>query len=117
MNLTVLAEHIGATVLTPEAAHKVDIEQVYAGDRMSDLLSHVTDGTLIITHLSNHALARLIELMDVPAVCLIDGATPDVTVRASAQDTGAGIIVSPTGMFETCARIHKCLFPERSDKP
>lgn len=111
MDLTELAGRIGAAILTPEPARGIEVRRVYAGDRMSDLLSHVAEDTLLVTHLTNHSLARLIELMDTPAVCLVGGATPDQTVLDAAHAAGAALLLSSSGMFETCAALHQALNP------
>ena len=111
MDLAELAKRIGATCLMPGPARGIEVLRVYAGDRMSDLLSHVAEDTLLVTHLTNHSLARLIELMDAPAVCLVGGAAPDTTVLEAARAAGAALLLSPAGMFETCAALHQALYP------
>lgn len=112
MNIAELAERIGARVLNPERARDVDVDRVHAGDRMSDLLSHVSDTTLLVTHIANHGLVRLIELMDAPGICLVNGAMPDALVQEAAERCGTILMVSPATLFETCGRLHRCLHPE-----
>ena len=50
------------------------IAKIYAGDRVSDLLDQASDTTLLVTNLMSLQLIRLAELMDVPAVCFVNGA-------------------------------------------
>ncbi|HNR30267.1 MAG TPA: hypothetical protein PKI11_05220 [Candidatus Hydrogenedentes bacterium] len=109
MNLAEVAERIGARILNPERAREVDVDRVHAGDRMSDLLSHVSDTTLLVTHIANHGLVRLIELMDAPGICLVNGAAPDQLVEEAARRCGTVLLVSPASLFETCGRLHRCL--------
>lgn len=111
MNLAELARRIGAAFLTPGPPRGIEVRRIYAGDRMSDLLSHVAEHTLLVTHLSNHSLARLIDLMDTPAVCLVSGATPDQTVLDAAHAAGTALLLSPSGMAETCESLHQALNP------
>ena len=111
MDLSELAARIGAELLTPAPSPEVNIEGVYAGDRMSDLLSGVTDSTLLVTHIANKGLVRLIELMDVPGICLAAGSAPDDAVLETARECGTALMVSPEGMFETCGRLYVALFP------
>ena len=111
MKLELLAQTIGAKVLT-DLASAPDIRRVYAGDRMSDLLNQVTDTTLLVTNLSNSAIVRIIELMDVPGVCLLNGVEPESAIVDAAQEHGAALMVSPFGMFETCGRLYQLLGPD-----
>jgi hypothetical protein len=113
MKLEDLAERIGAKVLVAGSSGGW-IAHVYAGDRISDLLNHAGDGTLLVSNLPGIQLVRLAELMDLPGLCLVGGTSPDDGVVAAAQAHGTGLVVSPVGMFETCGRIYECLHPERS---
>jgi len=111
MKLRSLAAGIGARILAPGQEGDIEIGTVYGGDRMSDLLHAVSDSTLLVTHVSNQGLVRLIELMDVPAVCLLDGAAPEQGVLDAAMACGTAVLVSPSGMFETCGRLYRILCP------
>jgi hypothetical protein len=109
MELSRLADVLGAEFLTaPEGAHP-DIAHVFASDRMSDLLDAVTDDTLLVTNLANVMLNRAIELMDVPAICLLNGVTPENGLLDAARSHGTAVIVSPHPMYETCGRIYAAL--------
>lgn len=117
MRLDLLAAALGARLLTGAAAREKCIRRVYAGDRMSDLLGAVTDETLLVTHVANWGLVNLIELMDVPAVCLVNGSEPDADVLSAARKAGAAILVSPHGMYETCGRLHRAMHASPGSAP
>ena len=112
--LTDLAERLGATIFQGKRAVKRRIDRVYAGDRVSDLLNQASDTTLIVTNLSNSTVVRLIELMDVPGVCLLNGVQPAPELVEAAKEHGAAIVVSPNDMFQTCAKLHQILETERA---
>lgn len=112
MKVSELAERVGARLLTP-ATDNVEVVRVYASDRISDLLNEVTDGTLLVTNLSNSTLVRLIQLMDVASVCLLNGAEPEEPIIAAAQKHGAALMVSPLGMYETCGRLYRAVEARR----
>jgi len=98
-----LATAIGAHVLSSVAdASRIAVSCVYAGDRMSDLLNEATASTLLVTHLANPHLIRAAELLDIPAICLLNGIVPDPELVASALHSGKVLMVSPVGMGETC---------------
>lgn len=111
MNLASIIENSGVKLLTGNSASP-DIDSVFAGDKVSDLLNAATHSTLIVTNLNGLQLMRLAELMDVPAICLLNGVEPDGEIIQAAREQGTALLISPAGMFETCGRIHRCLYPD-----
>lgn len=109
MKLVLLAQEIGARIVSPPFSGRDEIVSVYAGDRMSDLLSAVSDETLLVTHIANRGLLSLIELMDVPAVCLVNGSIPETDVVESASEANTALLISPWGLYETCGRLYVAL--------
>jgi hypothetical protein len=84
------------------------VDRVYAGDRISDLLTHASPRTLLVTNLPSALVACVAELMDVPAICLVGGQaiTPEIIAKAKAQ--GMFLMVSSADLYETCGRVHRC---------
>jgi len=111
MKLAELAQSIGARVLAAGSAGELKVARVCAADRMSDLLSESADHTLLVTNIANKSLARLMELMDVPGICLLNNVEPDPEVVEAAKACGAVLMVSADGMFETCGRLYQALHP------
>lgn len=108
MRLDQLANEIGAqVVIRPEDIPSID--RVYAGDRISDLLNHATDLTLLVSNLTGPQLIRLAQLMDVPGICLVNGAMPETDLVDVAWHHETLLMVSPLGMFETCGKLYQCL--------
>jgi hypothetical protein len=102
LDLDQLACEIEARVLQPGRGG--EIRQVYAGDRMSDLLEHASPETLLVTNLANAHLARLAALMDVPALCLAGGAEPPPELLETAAEAGTAVLVSPADAASILAR-------------
>ena len=86
-----------------------EITDVYASDRMSDLLGHVTDSTLLVTNLLNLSVLRLVELMDVPGICLLKNEEPEPALVEAAKAQRTAILVSPEAMPETYGRLSRAL--------
>ncbi len=107
MQVDQLAREIGARILSPELPGS-EIEKVYAGDRISDLLNHASASTLLVTNLSGAQVLCVADLMNVPAICFLNGAEPDPGMAARAALNGIAILVSPLDMGETCRRIRGC---------
>jgi hypothetical protein len=113
VKLEALAERMRAKVLTPGRSVNVDLGQVYAGDRISDLLGAAGDHLLLVTNLASTHLVRVAELMDSPSICLVAGQVPDEGVLAGARAHQTLLMVSPAGLFETCGRIYQALAEEK----
>jgi hypothetical protein len=80
----------------------IHIDRVSAADKMSDLLDEASDGTLLVSHLSNPHLLRIADLLDVPCICLLEGAQPHAALIQTAHETGKVLMISPSSMAETC---------------
>jgi len=113
MKLDCLAERTGARIVVASRKVTVSLEQVYAGDRVSDLLNAAGDHVLLVTNLASEHLVRVAELMDIPAICLVGGQLPSEAMVRAAREHGTALLVSPVGLFETCGRIYVTLSDER----
>jgi hypothetical protein len=112
MRLDELAVIIGVRVIVPGRRAVVEREQIYAGDRISDLLNAAADHSLLITNLASAHLTRVAELMDIPAICLVAGQTPDEAMVAAAREHATWLLVSTAPLFETCGRVWAALGEE-----
>jgi hypothetical protein len=117
MELARLAERIGARIITPAKCVSVEPDQVYAGDRISDLLNAAGESALLVSNLVSSHLVRVAELMDVPALCLVNGRQPDPVSLETARGHGTTIMVSPCDLFETCGRLYTALGGEKPAVP
>jgi redox-sensing transcriptional repressor len=104
-----LARRIGARIVSAEASPARVVEKIYAGDRVSDLLNEASDKTLLVTNLMSLQMIRVAELMDVPAICFVNGVAPEADIVDKAAVTGTCLMVSPIGVFETCGLIYQSL--------
>ncbi|MFC1597640.1 hypothetical protein ACFL5Q_06870 [Planctomycetota bacterium] len=107
MKLSDLIEKIQAKVLTVRPSYDAEVEGIYAGDRISDLLTQGAAGILLVTNLAGVQVLRVVELMDVPALCLLNGIVPEPEVIRAGEEHGAVLLVSPFDMFETCGRLYE----------
>ena len=117
MKLATLADKIGAKTLTPGRGVSVYLEQVYAGDRISDLLNAANEAVLLVSNLASSHLIRVAELMDVPGICLVNGQRPDPVMIETASAHGTLLMVSPVGLFETCGRLYDSLAEDKRATP
>jgi redox-sensing transcriptional repressor len=109
MKLEDLADRIGARIVTAGKPGGTEIENIYAGDRVSDLLNEASDSTLLVSNLASVQLLRVAELMDVPGICFVDDIDPDTEIVDLAVANATLLMVSPVGVYETCGRIYSVL--------
>jgi redox-sensing transcriptional repressor len=109
MSLEELADKIGARILTPGPAAGAEVNRIYAGDRVSDFLNEASSKTLPVTNLVNVQMMRVAELMEIPGVCFVEGVDPSQEIIDLAIANQTLVMVSPVGMFETCALIYQSL--------
>lgn len=113
MMLEDLAVRIGARVHTRGRPVRLALDQVYAGDRISDLLNAAGDHSLLVSNIAGEHLLRLVELMEIPGLCLVHGQTPAEGLARAAAEHGTVLMVSPGSLFETCGRIYEVLRAEQ----
>lgn len=111
MKISEIAQTIGAKILSQGTGGDPEITNVWAGDKMSDLLNAASSDTLLVTHLNNQQLIRAAELMDIPAICFLHGSAPDAELIKAINRIGTILLSSPFGMYETCGRLYLCLKP------
>ncbi len=117
MKLEELVKVIDARMLQPGRKEMGEIAHVFAGDKMSTLLEKAGPETLLVTSLANTQLACVAELMDCPALCLVDGVDPDPSLLEAAARGCTAVLVCPFDMFETCGRLHRRLYGEGPHRP
>jgi hypothetical protein len=111
MKVSELAARAGMQIVSPVEEAVGDVLRVYAADTMSELIAHASSGTLLVTHLDNAQLARVAELMDAPAVCLVDREHPAPGLLEAARRAGAAVMVSRLGLADTVRRFEELLQP------
>jgi hypothetical protein len=109
MKVAELAHAIDARLFLGPGQGDSEIARVHASDTMSDLMEHAAAETLLVTTLNNNQLVRVAELMDVPGICLVSEADPAPELLARATAAGTAILVSRTGLAETCLLLEACL--------
>jgi hypothetical protein len=109
MKLKDLAHGIEARLHPGSGNGESEIARIYAGDTMSGLIAHAAADTMIVTSLNNAQLARIAELMDLPGICLVNGASPVPELVETARTTGTGIMVSPADLEATHRALQKVL--------
>jgi len=112
MKLEELARKIGAKVLNFSKPLDVEINRFYAGDKISELLNRASERTLVVSNIINPHIFRVAELVDIPAICLLNDFIPEQDILNAAVEHGTVLMVSPVDMSGTVNRLFSCLGPE-----
>ena len=75
-------------------------------DLMSDVLSFVKPGALLLTGLTNPQVVRTAEMADLRAICFVRGKKPDRDTIEIAESKDIPLLTTPLPMFESCGRLH-----------
>lgn len=84
-----------------------DIKIACGCDLMSDVLSFVKSGSLLLTGLTNLQVVRTAEMADVAAVCFVRGKRPDVETIDTAKSKGIPLLTTHLLLFESCGRLYR----------
>jgi predicted transcriptional regulator len=107
VNLNEIIRIIDGTVLVGQDNLDREIPYCGASDLMSDVLSHMKPGGLLLTGQTNPQCIRTAEMSEVAAVVFVRGKRPDPDGVAMAEKLGLPLITSPFGMYQLCGRLDR----------
>src|SRR4030042_1873398 len=98
---------VGGTLLTKQLKQDLDIKTCGAADLMSDALSLMKPGSLLITCLVNLQSIRTAEMADLAAIVYVRGKSPGPDAIELANELGIPLITSHISMYEMCGRLYE----------
>jgi predicted transcriptional regulator len=104
---------VNGELLTPEMDLEIECPEVFASDLMSDVLTFINPGSVLLTGLINSHAVRTASLTDVTAIVFVQGKRPDMKVVDEAREKNLPVISTGLSMFEACSRLAQA-FPERA---
>jgi predicted transcriptional regulator len=107
VNLGEIVKIVEGRILTKQTNLEIEISSCGASDLMSDALSFMKQGSLLLTGLVHAQTVRTAEMADLSAVMFVRGKNPGPEVTSLADELGIPLIASPYGMYETCGRLYK----------
>ena len=84
-----------------------EIEDFYAGDFMSRVVSKAPPKSLWLTVMTNVNVAGVASLAEISAVLLCEGVTPDELLTAKCQSEGIGLFATNLNVFDASVRLAK----------
>jgi anti-sigma regulatory factor (Ser/Thr protein kinase) len=104
----ILKEAMGrleGVLLTPPCDLDVELSEVFASNRMSDVLARVKPSALLLTDLVNLHVVRTASVADIAAVVFVQGKRPEAELVSQAQADHLPLISAPLPMAEACRRV------------
>ena len=106
MQLARMAQLLEAEPLSQRWDRTLDVEYGAAADLMSDVLSLVKPGSVLVTGLTNPQVIRTSEVAEVAAIVLVRGKQPLCETAAMAAEAGIPLFATALTMFEACGRLY-----------
>jgi len=106
MRLGEIAVALEAELLV--GADQLDREVLTAGasDSVSDVLYFGKPGMLLLTGLTQVAVVRTADLVELSALVFVRGKLPDEETVAAARGLGLPLLVSEHSMYDCCGRLY-----------
>jgi len=106
MNLKEIVKVIEGRILTKQPAPDMEIQSCGASDLMSDALSFMKPGSLLLTGLVHSQTVRTAEMAELAAIVFVRGKIPAPEVISLANELRIPLIASTYGMYEICGRLY-----------
>lgn len=106
MKLSEIVAAVEATVLVGEGLLGKEATAAGGCDIISDLLFFGKPGMLLLTGLTQPAVVRTAQLMDIVAIVFVRGKKPDEEAVELARAAGLPLLVSPHSLYDCCGRLH-----------
>lgn len=84
-----------------------EIRIVYASDLMSDVLTFIKPGAMLLTGLTNAQVVRTAEMAEIIAICFVRGKKPQEETKKLAQENNVPLLTTPFSMYESCGMLYK----------
>ncbi|HAE86213.1 MAG TPA: serine kinase [Anaerolineaceae bacterium] len=106
MILQDVIERLQLRVLTNATAfNQVHIYQGYVSDMLSCVVAGAPNGCVWVTLLAHSNIVAVATLLEIPAIIITEGAQPDETTLARANEMQIALLSTPLPSFEVVGRL------------
>ena len=106
MKLTELKDILEASLLVGNEYLNREFDKCGASDLMSDVLAGLSEGSVLLTGLTNIQAVRTAVVAGVGAIVFVRGKTPPQAVIDLARTEGIPLLTTHFSMFISCGRLH-----------
>ncbi|MCK5257233.1 MAG: hypothetical protein KAQ81_14475 [Deltaproteobacteria bacterium] len=107
MTLGEMRDILDAESLVGDDCMNIEVRDAFAADLLSDVLAFATEGTLLITGITNPQVVRTAEMLELIGIVFVRGKKPDEEVIKLAQQKKVPLLSTRYIMFETCGRLYR----------
>jgi predicted transcriptional regulator len=107
VNLEEIVGIIKGRILTKQAKLDMEIPSCGASDLMSDVLSFMKPGSLLLTGLVHPQSVRTAEMADLAAIVFVRGKIPGPEVISLGEELNIPLVASPYSMYEICGLLYR----------
>ena len=107
MNLKELKGILEAEVLAGNDCLSKEIKMIYGSDLMSDVLTFVKSGSLLLTGLTNAQVVRTAEMAEIGAICFVNNKKPQEETIELANEKKIPLLATKLFMYECCGLLYK----------
>jgi predicted transcriptional regulator len=107
MTLQEILTSVNGTLICGEEHLGRQVELGFASDLMSEVLTLLDDGILLITGLSNIQAIRTAEMSDITQILFVRGKRPTQNMTELASENGIVLMTTPYSMFRASYLLHK----------
>ena len=111
MNLQEIIRIVEGTVLSAGSGLDREIPYCGASDLMSDVLTHMRPGAVLLTGQTNPQCIRTAEMAEIAAIVFVRGKQPLPEAVALAGELGIPLICAPLGMYQLSGRLYAAGLP------
>ncbi|MHC4635129.1 MAG: DRTGG domain-containing protein [Planctomycetota bacterium] len=107
MLLDEICKILEADMLSDVKGFDREINMVCGSDLMSDVLTFVKSGSLLLTGLTNTQVVRTAEMAELGAVCFVNNKRPQKGTITLANEKKIPLLATKLFMYECCGRLYK----------
>ncbi len=115
MKLEEVRDILETEVLCGDDCLGKEIEMAYGSDLMSDVLTFVKSGSLLLTGLTNAQVVRTAEMAEIGAICFVSNKRPQEETIILANEKKIPLLATKLFMYECCGRLYKKGLPAVND--
>jgi hypothetical protein len=113
MRIRELLEVLQGKVLVENHGLDEEVPVGGAADLMSDVLAFATEGTVLMTGLTNPQVVRTAEMAGINVIVFVRDKKPPPETIELARDSGMTLVSTAYTMYEACGRLYAAGLPGR----
>ena len=114
MKLEKIKEILQAEVISGAEYLQKEVTTAGGSDMMSDVLSFMKPGSLLLTGLINPQSVRTAEIAEIIAICYVRSKQPLAETIELAEEKGMPLFSTHFTMYEACGRLFQSGLPART---